>query len=248
MLLEDKVAIVTGSGRGMGKSIAECYAEHGACVAVVARTQEQVNATAQGINERGGRAISVVADISDSGDIRTMVDRTVEKFGRVDILVNNAGYCHPQQKVKDLDDDEWKKTFEVNVWGPYQCTKAVLTGMIERNYGTVINISSTAGKIGITGLSAYCAAKHAIIGFTKTLAIEVGRFGITANVICPGGTDTEMMKEATEKYRNASIELTHIKRLAKPEEIAGMALYLASEQARAVTGQAMGVNGGHIMH
>jgi len=248
MLLKDRIAIITGGGRGIGKAISELYAQEGACVVVAARTEEQIDAVARAIREKGGRALPLMADVTDTADIKRMVEETTREFGRIDVLINNAGYAPPQEKIMNYDDEEWDKTLEVNLRAPYLCTKAALPGMIERKYGTIINLSSGLGKVGAAEFAAYCASKHAIIGFTKTLAMETGHLGITANVICPGPVKTEMLDHTSEEFVSARVEKTVIKRLVYPEEIAGMAVYLASDYARAISGQAIGVNGGNVMH
>ncbi len=261
MKLTNKVAIVTGAQRGFGKAIAKALAAEGASVSAVDISKD-VNNTASEIHDSGMQALGLVADITLPDQVKTAVDKTIDAFGRIDILVNNAGILLRRSFLWEANDDDWKKTIEVNLIGNYYLTKAVLPFIIKNGKGRVINIASISGKNGSPTSSAYCASKHGIVGLTRTLAMELGLLGlteITVNAICPGVANTEMVtgkggildevsrltglsREAalTEKVLPVSLE----KRLIEPEEIADMVVYLASDAARAITGQAVNVCGG----
>ena len=231
MKLEGRVAIVTGSGRGIGRAIAETFAREGAKVVVSARTERQIEDVARRIAEQGGEAISVPTDIAREGDVKRLVDRTIDAFGQVDILVNNAGVNHPPVDIVDMEPDSWRLVTDVNLNGPFLCTHSVLPHMIGRKSGTIINISTIGGRKGGRGRGAYRAAKAGLINFTESLAAEVYEHGISVNCICPGGVDTEMMREITQGRVPSN--------LMRPEEIANVALFLASDESTAVTGTAI---------
>ena len=231
MKLEGKVAIVTGGGRGIGRSIAETFAREGAKVVVSARTERDIEDVAGVIGERGGEAISVVADIAREADMERLVQGTIGAFGQVDILVNNAAVNHPPIDIVDMEPDAWRLVTDVNLNGPFLCTHAVLPHMITRKSGTIINISIIGGRKGGRGRGAYRATKAGLINLTESLAAEVFEHGINVNCICPGGVDTEMMREITHGRVPSN--------LMRPEEIANVALFLASDESSAVTGTAI---------
>lgn len=231
MRLEGKVAIVTGAGRGIGQAIAETYAREGAAVVVVARTRSAVDEVAKSINGSGGRALAVTADVSDEAQVAEMVRCASAEFGRVDVLVNNAAINLPNIHIVDYDPAAWRQIVDVNLNGSFLCTKAVLPGMIQRRSGNVINISSIGGRRGGRGRGPYRASKAALINFTETLAAEVFEHGIRANCICPGGTDTEMIRQISGgRPRND---------LMPPQEIAEVALFLADDASSSMSGAAI---------
>jgi NAD(P)-dependent dehydrogenase (short-subunit alcohol dehydrogenase family) len=261
MKLKNKVALVTGAQRGFGKAIAMALAAEGADIIAV-DIGKDVEKTASEINKTGQQALGLVADITSPEQIKNTVDRAMEAFGRIDILVNNAGILLKRYFLWEADDNEWRRTIEVNLIGTYNVTKAVLPSILKNGKGRVINISSISGKNGSPTSSAYCASKHAIIGLTRSLAMELGLLGITeitVNAICPGVGNTEMVtgkggildevcrltgltREAALTERVLSVSLG--KRLIEPDEIADMVVYLASDAARGITGQAINVCGG----
>ena len=254
MKLDGKVAIITGGGRGIGRAIALSFARAGAKTTLAARTESELNQVRQEVEGLGGEALVVVTDVKDSKQAERMVDRTLEHFGTVDILVNNAGYIHVA-RVTEHGIAEWCETIATNLDGMFYCSLPVLRPMIDKGSGRIINLSSVAGVTGWPNTLAYSASKHGVIGFTKTLALEVAGYGITVNAICPGVTRTGMSKMAiTERARleNETYEERLQKvlqaipqhKLAEPEDIAAMALYLASEEASRLTGQAIGVDCG----
>jgi NAD(P)-dependent dehydrogenase (short-subunit alcohol dehydrogenase family) len=265
MKLQDKVAVVTGSGRGIGRAIAMTFAKEGARLVLMARTAAQVEETCREAVRMGTEAVSMAGDISRKDDIQALVQKTLDRFGPPDILVNNAGISKRAFTV-DYDDDVWREVIEINLIGTYLSTKYFLRTMIPRKTGRIINISSIGGKIAQPFNSAYGASKHGILGLTKTVALEMGMLGvreITVNAICPGPTKTEMLegedgmfeflarrfKETKEEIWEKRLKELNIQaRMLDPSEIAAMALFLASDEAKGITGQAINVDGGFIMH
>jgi NAD(P)-dependent dehydrogenase (short-subunit alcohol dehydrogenase family) len=232
--LRDKVAIVTGGGRGIGREIALLFAGEGAKVTVSARSHDQIAEVVEEIASSGGEAIGIGADVSVEDDVRKMVDETIDRFGRIDILVNNAGILEPSP-VAAADSALWRRVIEVNLIGTFYCSKAVTPALIERGWGRIINMSSRSGKTGRPSLTAYCASKHGIIGFTKALAEELAPFDITVNAICPGFVETDMVPETVREQVGDKI--------IKPSQIAELALYLSGESASSINGEAINIFG-----
>lgn len=263
--LEGKAAVVTGGGRGIGRAICLDLARAGADVAVTSTTQERNLEVAAEINAGGGRAFAIAADVTDAGEVETMARAVLEEFGRCDILVCNAGV---QRFAPFLDSDfeKWKKVLEINVHGTYHCCKAFMPGMVERNEGRVIILSSIMGKMPSPFYTSYAVAKHGLIGLTRSLAAEMaalGAKGVTVNAVCPGFTDTDMVTgpqgtlTRTAEKLGASTEDTWERyfgslslqdRMLEPEEVAAMVAYLASGDARGVTGQALNICGGAVFY
>ncbi len=223
MVLEGKTAIITGAGRGIGQAIAETFARQGCDVAVVARTQDQVDETADRVRERGRRALAVSCDVSNPDDVAACVDNVLTKFGQIDVLVNNAGVAIFKPFVETTLDD-WRQTMEVNLTGVFVMVKAVLPAMIERKQGRIINISSVAGLKPLVNQGAYCASKHGVNGLSKVLAMELRELNIAVHAICPGGVDTELARDAMPERDKSS--------WMQPEDIANACLYLASLHPR----------------
>ena len=234
MKLKDRVAIVTGGGRGIGREIALLFAGEGAKVAVTARSSDQLSAVVEEIARSGGKAIGVKSDVSRREDVQEMIEETMEKFGRIDILVNNAGIMQGGPFVA-FDPEDWRRVIEVNLMGTFYCTKAVAPILIEQGWGRIINIASRSGKIGIPYLTAYVASKHGVVGFTKALAEELAPFNITVNAICPGTVETDMIPE-TVKERVGEL-------LIPPSHVADLALYLATDTAGSINGEAINIYG-----
>lgn len=256
-MLAGSVAFITGGGRGIGRAIAHRFGRAGANVVVVARSRDQVEQVAREVQQDGGSAHFAICDVSSAESVRAAVDVAVERFGPIDILVNNAGYVEGAPLVK-LDEMLWNRTLAVNLTGPYLCTRVVLPGMLERGHGRIINIASIAARKGLAYTSAYCAAKHGLLGFTRAVALEVAHKGITVNAICPGWVDTEMASAAVqrivektgrsaEEARRTLEDMNPQRRFVQPEEVAAVALFLASDEAGAITGQAYNVDGGEVM-
>ena len=232
--MKNRVAIITGGGRGIGREVAILFASEGAKVAVTARSSDQIAKVVEEISASGGEAIGVTADVSREDDVRRIVDETMEKFGRVDVLVNNAGILEPGP-VASVDSESWRRVIEVNLFGTFYCTKAVTPILIEQGWGRIINMSSRSGKMGHPSLTAYCASKHGVVGLTKALAEELAPFNITVNAICPGVVETDMVSETVKEQVGDKI--------IKPSQIADLALYLASESASSITGEAISIYG-----
>jgi 3-hydroxybutyrate dehydrogenase len=257
MGLRGRGAVITGGGRGIGKAIARYLAEAGAAVVVTARSTDQIEAVASELKSDGFEAHAVTCDVSSEEAVQVMADEA-RGLGTVDIVVNNAGIA-PSNPVKRLTLEEWNRVQAINVTGTFLCTKAFLQGMLDRQWGRVINIASVAGLRGSKYISAYCASKHAQIGFTRALADEVADQGITVNAICPGYVDTPMTEysvvQITEKAGVSPEEaLKHIlatspqKRLIRPEEIAAVAALLCSRDGEGISGQAIAIDQGQGNH
>ena len=219
MKLQDRVALVTGAGRGIGRAIALALAREGAAVAVTARSVGQLHETVALIHDAGATAIAVPADLRQPAEVRQMVRTVVQALGPVDILVNNAGVAR-FAPVVDADPDDWRLMFEVNLLGTFLCTQAVLPAMIERARGWIINISSSAGIKGYPEQSGYCASKHGLLGFAKALALETQPHGVRVHSLCPGAVDTDMART----HRNIDDPADWM----QPEEIAAAVVFLAS--------------------
>ncbi|HLG16861.1 MAG TPA: SDR family NAD(P)-dependent oxidoreductase [Blastocatellia bacterium] len=256
MKLEDKVAIVTGGGRGIGRAIALRFAREGASLVVSGPTPDTVDSVARAIREQGGHAIATQTDVSDEASVEGMVAATLGEFGRVDVLVNNAGIIGPTAPVVRVEREGWDQTIAVNLTGAYLCAKHALPNMIERRAGRVINITSVAGLIGYALRSPYCVSKWGMIGLTRALAEEVGRYDITVNAIAPGPVrglrmDEVIRRRAAEKGQSVEevereyVEPLALKRFVDEDDIAAMALFLASEEGRNITGQTIEVAGGY---
>jgi len=254
-MLNNKIALITGGGRGIGRAIALAFARQGAIVAVSARTKEQVDAVAK---EIGANAVALVCDVADPDSVNTMFSRAQQALGRgPDILVNNAGIAESATLV-NTDDELWHRHLNTNLSGTFYCTRAALPSMIQERWGRIINVASIAGKTGAPYISAYAASKHGVLGLTRSVAHEVATLGITANAICPGYVDTEMVSRGIEKItsrtgRSAEEALETLKnmspqhRLVTVEEVAAVALLLASDEGRGINGQAINVDGGSLM-
>ena len=237
--LRGQTAIVTGASRGIGKAIAVMFASEGANVVVTARTEYAIDDLAGRIVQSGGSALAVTADLSIDSDLQRIADETLANYGRIDILVNNAGIIHPRINLVDFDFELWRKVVAVNLEAVALLTALCLPSMMERNYGKVINISSIGGRKGSKGRSAYRATKAALISLTESVAAETKPYGIDVNCICPGGVDTEGYREAF-RMRGKIDDPS----LMAPEEIAKLAVYLASDDSSSVTGAAIDAFGG----
>ena len=250
-LLMGKVALVTGAARGIGRAIAEAYAEHGAHVAVADLLTGEAQAVADGIQAAGGpRAISFCLDISDLASVQRAVDTTVSEFGRIDILVNNAG-IHRGHYIVDFPLDDWEAVFAVNVRGTFLCSQAVARQMIRQGGGgCILSMSSASGRKPDAKGAAYCASKSAVIGFTRVLALELGTYGIRANAVLPGATDTQMLRDVVDRVPGLMDELvsrTVLNRIATPRDQANAFVFLASDLASHITGEQLVVSGGEFM-
>ncbi len=247
MKLKDKTSIVTGASRGIGKAISMALAKEGAKVALVDKDLNSSQEVASKINEEGGKSEAIQTDVSDSEIVEKMVIEVINRFGSVDILVNNAGIILRGSFI-DLNHEDWERVLSVNLGGTFNCCKAVVPHMIEHGSGRIINVSSVAGKIGdITASPAYGTSKGAINTFTKSLARHLAQFGINVNAVAPHAIETEMSAQWSEEKRRKVIESIPLKRMGKPEEVADVVVFLATEGASFITGEVINVNGGYLM-
>jgi len=242
MDLSQRVAIVTGSGQGIGRAIALKLAEVGAAV-VVNDINDTAKAVAEEIRAIGGRSQAILADVSSSSEVARLVEEAVASYGKVDILVNNAGISRDQLLLR-MSDEDWDKVLNTNLKSVFLCTRAVLKHMVKQRWGRIVSISSIVGIVGNRGQANYASAKAGIIGFTRTVAKEVASRGITANAIAPGFIDTGMTRALNEKWREELKERIPVGYFGLPQDVAEAVAFLVSEEARYITGQVLGVDGG----
>lgn len=255
--LEGRHAIVTGGGKGIGAAVVEELARLGARVTALGRDRDALERTASAVREQGGDLATDYCDVADPESIRTGFAEARRRFGEAYVLVNNAGIASGVH-FRDMTLDRWNQTLAVNLTGTFLCTREVLDGMVTAGEGRVINIASVAGLKGVTKASAYCASKHGVIGFTRSLALEMAKKGVTVNAVCPGYTDTEMANVAVQTIRRAlgnseddarRMVVRTIPRgsLIQPREVANAVAWLCSPDATAITGQSIVVAGGEVM-
>jgi 2-hydroxycyclohexanecarboxyl-CoA dehydrogenase len=247
-----RVAFVSGAGRGIGRAIALRLAERGDAVAVGDLLEREAGETVAAIEEAGGRALTVPLDVTDSGSVTRAIEQAAAALGPVEVLVNNAGWDELRPFL-ETDEAFWDRVIEVNFKGCLRMTRAALPGMIDSGWGRLVNIGSDAGRVGSSLESVYSGAKGAVIAFTKTVAREVARTGVTANTVCPGPTQTPMLEGMAgeggeaEKFIDALRRAVPMKRLGMPEEVAAAVAFLSSEEANFITGQTLSVSGGLTM-
>ena len=254
-LLASKHALVTGGARGIGAAVTRVLLAHGARVTTLSRScVNNTDDAAPGNTRETGH---VVADVSDFEDVRRALEEARSRYGPIDILINNAGQAGSAPFVK-MERSLWRTMMAVNLDGTFYCTQAALPGMLAIGWGRIVNIASTAGLVGYGYVSAYCAAKHGVVGLTRALALEVATKGITVNAVCPGYTETDMLRESVKKIvaktgrtqEQALVELVSQnpqKRLIQPEEVANAVAWLCLPGSEAVTGQAIAISGGEVM-
>jgi len=256
-LLADRVALVTGASRGIGKAIAQALAGQGAKVAICARDAEAARRAADEIAPSGGRVLAFCADVTQKAAVRDLLTGVVARWGPIHILVNNAG-LNARIPIESDDDAAWLAVLHGNLLGTYYVTREALRSMPSHGGGRIINLASVLGRFGVPGYTAYCAAKHGVIGFTRALALEVVDRGITVNALCPGWVETQMadhgmgetaaaLGTSKEQFRKQALAAVPIQRILQPEEIAQLVVYLASDAASGMTGQALNLCGGQVM-
>jgi len=243
MRLKDKVAIITGSARGIGQATALKFAAEGAKVVVCDLDRKAVDEVVAQIVAKGGQAIGFTVNVTAKASIAAMVKGVTDKYGRVDVLVNNAGIVDDAQ-FRKMTDEQFDRVIDINLKGTYNCARAVVDIMIAQNAGVILNASSVVGIYGNFGQTNYAASKFGVIGMAKTWARELGRKGIRANAVCPGFVETTIVKSIPEKVMRAMIERVPLGRLAKPEEIANTYAFLASDEASYINGAVIEVSGG----
>lgn len=246
-MLTGKVAVVTGAGRGIGRAIALKLAQLGASIVINYRSSaKEAEEVISEIRNNGGKAEMVQGDVSSFEDSEKVIKFAVESFGRLDILVNNAGITKDTLLLR-MKEEDFSKVLDINLKGVFNCTKHASNIMLKQKGGRIINISSVIGLIGNAGQANYAAAKAGIIGFTKSVAKELGTRGITANAIAPGFITTDMTEVLSEKVKEKLLENVPLKRLGSPEDVANLAAFLASDNASYITGQVINVDGGMVM-
>lgn len=258
MKMKGRVAIVTGAARGMGRTHCFTLASEGAYIVAAdichdvsaidypLGKRSELDETVGLVNQQGGKAIAVVADITSAADVSNMVDIAIREFGRIDILVNNAGIALIGVPIQEVTEEQWDRLMNVNAKGPFLCCKYVVPHMIKQKYGRIVSISSHCGIVGIATLAPYNCSKHAVIGLTRTLAAELAQYGITANAICPAAVNTPMLAEA---YRLAGVSIEQSQKewgassitndIIPPEDISKSVAFLASDDARFITGRSI---------
>ena len=244
---ENKVALVTGAGQGMGLAAASAFAEEGAAVALADRDEALVRKAAKDLTKEGHKAIAIRCDVTDEQQVREMVNRTVAEFGRLDAAFNNAGVQSPAIETADASSEEFDRVTAINLKSVWMCMKYELQQMRKQGSGAIVNNSSIGGLIGLPGRAIYHAAKHGVIGLTKSAALEYAARGITINAVCPGTIDTPMVAEMIAKDPQAMegiMKMQPIGRLGKAEEVASAVLWLCSPGAAFVVGHALAVDGG----
>ena len=253
-VLAGKHALVTGAGRGIGAAIATRLVQEGVRVTLLGRTADVLNALAQKL---GAQTQVVTADVSSAEQMRDVVQSASAQFGPVDILVNNAGQARSAPLHK-ADDELWSSMLAVNLTGTYNGIRAVLPSMLERNFGRIVNVASTAGLLGYPYVTAYCAAKHGVVGLTRALALEVANRNITVNAVCPGYTDTDIVRDtirnitaktgrSEQEALEALVARNPQRRLIQPEEVASTVIWLCLPGSESITGQSIAVAGGEAM-
>jgi 2-hydroxycyclohexanecarboxyl-CoA dehydrogenase len=248
--MAERVAFVTGGARGIGRAIALALAPQRYAVAVADLLADEAETVAAEITDGGGRAVAVGLDVTDGGSVERGVALATERLGPVAVLVNNAGWdeLHP---FLDTDEAFWDRVIEINYKGCLRTTRALLPGMLDRRWGRIVNIASDAARVGSSHESVYAGAKGAVVAFTKTIARESARRGVTANAVCPGPTETAMLEKMSADQGGSLVDALRravpMRRLGRPEEVAAAVAFLASEEAGFITGQTLSVSGGLTM-
>ena len=255
--LDDKVVLVTGGGRGIGRAIALAFASQKSRVAIVGRTPATLDDVAEEIRRLGAEALPRVCDVTQKPAVEKLKQEIAGRFGAVQVLVNNAGMA-PAAGFLEMPDSLWEEVLRVNLTGTYNCCKVFLADMLAARWGRIINIASTVAKVAYSHISAYAASKHAVLGLTRSLAVETAKFGVTVNAVCPGYVNTDLTRQNAlliAQKRGKPLEhgleifagTSPQKRLIEPAEVAHLTVMLASTAAQGITGQAINVDGGAVM-
>lgn len=255
MRLKGKVAIITGANQGIGKDIAQLFATEGASLALAARKRPPLEEVARQIVDKGGKAIAIATDISKEDEVKALVKKTVEAYGSVDILINDAAIAGPVAPIWEISLEKWKETIDINLTGTWLCCREVIKVMKEKNSGRIINIGSISGKRPLINRTPYCSTKMALVGLTRTLAVEAAAFNINVNNISPGGVMSPRLEELAkaqgitlEELAAQAASWSPLKRLSTGLDIARVALFLCLEDSRNMTGQDINVSAGVVMY
>jgi NAD(P)-dependent dehydrogenase (short-subunit alcohol dehydrogenase family) len=239
-----KVAFVTGAASGIGRATAVAFAAEGARVAILDRTEDALRDTADAVRDKGSEVLVIACDVSRPEQVQTAVEKVVATFGRLDVAFNNAGVENKATPVAEIELDEWDRILDINLRGTFVCMKHELAQMVRQGGGVIVNTSSGAGVRGVAGGASYAASKHAIIGLTKSAALDYAKQNIRVNAILPGNIETPMMDRFTGGDIQKAIDLEPVGRLGKPEEIADAVLWMSADLGAFVTGAAISVDGG----
>lgn len=245
-MCKDRVAIVTGASRGIGRSIALALAEAGAKIVAVDISLDGTQELIAEIEAKGTQAIALKGNVTSAEDVDSMIAEAVQAFGRIDILINNAGITRDALLLR-MKDEDWEAVINVNLKGTFLCSRAAAKVMAKQRYGRIVNIASIVGQMGNAGQANYCASKAGLLGLTKSVARELARRSVTVNAITPGFIVTDMTENMTDKAREAMTEQIPLGRLGDAADIASAVIFLASDQSAYITGQVLGVNGGMYM-
>ncbi len=245
--LANKVALITGASKGIGRSIAEVFADHGAKVILVGRTEASLKQAVEHILKRGGEASFIAADVSREEDMQRMAAVALKQYGRIDILIHNAG-IYPLARLEDMTSEEWHTVLNTNLSGTFYAVKACLPIMKQQKYGRIVFTSSISGpRVGYPAASHYTASKGGMDGFMKTIAIELAKYNITVNAVEPGNIITEGLEDLGKAHLEKLTRAVPMGRLGKPEEVVYAHLFLASDEAQYITGQSIVVDGGQLL-
>jgi 3-oxoacyl-[acyl-carrier protein] reductase len=246
MLLKDKIALVTGASRGIGKEIALAFAREGAALALCSRSLESLEKVREEVSQLGAKSICLPTDVQDTQNVEDAVKKTIDTYGRIDILVNNAGVTKDNLIVR-MTDDDWNYVISVNLRGTFLFTRAVTKSMIRQRAGSIVNVSSVIGLTGNMGQANYAASKAGIIGLTKSAAKELARRNVRVNAVAPGFIETEMTDKLGEETKAAVLNQIPLGRFGSPKDVAQLVVYLASDLSNYMTGQVIAIDGGMVM-